>query len=269
MKYNGSNLEEVLAEHVKYIGARYSDPWGEEGSIASFHNTELRGVNFSGKDLRHADFTNAVIRDCDFTNARLCFANFDRADIGSTTFNNADMERTDFTFANASRCSFNNVKFYAAGLRASYFGLCDFDKAEFDDQTDLSSVLLDRPENMPYIPMVCPEEGEFIGWKKCFVSVNTYIAKHVIVKLKIPAHAQRSSGLGRKCRASEAWVLEIQELDGTVLDPDIVAFSRFDASFEYRVGNLVVPSSTFNPDRWLECASGIHFFLNRQEAVRY
>ena len=269
MKYNGSNLEEVLADHSVFLKTRYDDTCGFDGSVASFHSTELRGIDFGGKDLRHADFSKAVIRNCDFTNAQLVFANFDGATVCNTKFNNADMQRANFTFANASDCSFSNVKFRAAGLRASYFGMCDFDKAEFDDLTDLNSVILDRPQNMPYIPMACPEEGEFIGWKKCFVSVGTYISKYVIVKLKIPAWAQRSSGLGRKCRASEAWVLEIQELDGTVLGPDTVAFSKFDPSFEYRVGTSVFPRGSFEQNRWLECADGIHFFLNRQEAVLY
>src|SRR4051812_20850243 len=39
-----------------------------------------------------------------------------------------------------------------------------------------------------------PEEGQFIGWKKCEDSA--------IVKLRIPADAKRSHGSERKCRCS-------------------------------------------------------------------
>lgn len=117
----------------------------------------------------------------------------------------------------------------------------------------------------PYIPMVCPEEGEFIGWKKCKAHGND--KRGLIVKLHIPEDAKRSSSTGRKCRCEKAVVLEIQEIDGT--KADCCAYSTYDQSFEYKVGETVSPKEAFNEDRWAECASGIHFFLNRREAVEY
>jgi len=42
----------------------------------------------------------------------------------------------------------------------------------------------------------------------------------------------------------------------------------FDTKFEYKVGEVVMPSS-FDEDPWLECGSGIHFFLTRTEAEAY
>src|SRR6185437_601233 len=46
-----------------------------------------------------------------------------------------------------------------------------------------------------------PEEGAFIGFKKC--------QGGVIVKLLIPEDAKRSHGTERKCRASKAVVLDV------------------------------------------------------------
>jgi hypothetical protein len=36
----------------------------------------------------------------------------------------------------------------------------------------------------------------------------------------------------------------------------------------YRVGETVRPHQ-FDPDRWHECAGGIHFFITREEAADY
>ena len=67
-----------------------------------------------------------------------------------------------------------------------------------------------------------------------------------------------------------AVVLEIQNIDGSKADFD-TAYSTFHRSknFAYTVGETVVPEKPFEKNRWEECASGIHFFINRQEAVDY
>ncbi len=121
---------------------------------------------------------------------------------------------------------------------------------------------------MPYIPMVCPEEGKFIGWKKAKIQGeedNHY--RKVIVKLEIPASAKRSSATTRKCRCDKAKVLEIYNLDGTIAK-ERQCLSCYDNDFIYEVGK-VVKVDDFNEDRWNECSQGIHFFINRQEAIRY
>ena len=111
-------------------------------------------------------------------------------------------------------------------------------------------------KNIPYIPLVCPSNGAFTAWKKC--------QDNTIVKLLIPEDAKRSSATTRKCRASKAIVLEIQDLEGNKIDA--VAYGQ--NGFEYKVGETVYPDS-FDEDRWNECSHGIHFFINRQEAVDY
>ena len=104
----------------------------------------------------------------------------------------------------------------------------------------------------------CPTEGSFIGWKK---------ASGHIVKLRIPEDARRSSATGRKCRCDKAYVMEIQNMDGTKATEDTVC-SDHDKNFVYTVGATVeVPD--FDDNRWSECAPGIHFFIDRREAVEY
>jgi hypothetical protein len=114
-------------------------------------------------------------------------------------------------------------------------------------------------EGTAFFAMACPEEGAFIGYKK--------VRGGLIVKLLIPEDAKRSSATSRKCRCSKAKVLSITEMDGTPAAKKEVASSH-DINFIYRVGEMVeVPD--FDENRWKECAPGIHFFITRDEAVRY
>jgi hypothetical protein len=110
-----------------------------------------------------------------------------------------------------------------------------------------------------YYPIACPDEGSFIGFKK--------IANDYIVKLEIPEDALRCSATSRKCRCSKAKVVSITKKDGTDAGVMSVA-SNYDSSFLYTIGETVSVSN-FEPDRWKECAPGIHFFITRQEAVDY
>ena len=123
---------------------------------------------------------------------------------------------------------------------------------------DLRDANLRGATNVPFIPMACPEVGSYIAYKK---------ASGVIVVLRILEDALRSSATGRKCRASKAEVLKIENLDGSPSDVDEVA-SSYDQNFIYRPGE-VVSVDDFDTNRWKECASGIHHFINRQEAVDY
>ena len=108
------------------------------------------------------------------------------------------------------------------------------------------------------LPMACPEEGEFIGFKK---------ARGYIVKLKITEDAKRCSATGRKCRCSKAVVLSITNKDGSDSGFTEVK-SSYDSNFVYRVGETVEVKD-FCEDRWKECSAGIHFFITRKEAEDY
>lgn len=77
----------------------------------------------------------------------------------------------------------------------------------------------------------------------------------------------RSSATSRKCRCNKAKVLAIENFDGTPADVT-TAVSMYDSNFIYTLGEMV-EEPNFCEDRWHECAPGIHFFLNRQEAVNY
>ena len=85
--------------------------------------------------------------------------------------------------------------------------------------------------------------------------------------LEICADAKRSSATSRKCRCSKAKVLAITNLDGSESGLSEIE-SDYDEDFIYCVGETVeVPD--FDENRWNECTAGIHFFITREEAVKY
>ena len=114
---------------------------------------------------------------------------------------------------------------------------------------------------------ILPDESDIIGWKKAYVD-DTMPPKPVIVKLLIPADAQRSNGTGRKCRASTARVLDLQDKQGNSLPSDTTAYSSYDADFTYKKGETIHVED-FDTNRWKECAPGIPFFITRIEAAEY
>ena len=111
--------------------------------------------------------------------------------------------------------------------------------------------------NIPFIPLSCPSDGEFIGWKK----VN-----NKLVQLLITSDAKRSSATSNKCRCDKAKVLKITDIDGNNPISSVTNYSY--AKTQYVVGEMVYPDS-FDEDRWNECSHGIHFFINKQEAINY
>ena len=135
---------------------------------------------------------------------------------------------------------------YGANLRnANLRGAKNTDKTAWDAYT-------------AFYPLQCPETGSFIGYKK---------AADKIVMLEICADAKRSSATSRKCRCSKAKVLSITNLDGSETGLSEIE-SDYAGDFIYRVGETVeVPD--FDDNRWNECAAGIHFFITRDEAVKY
>ena len=108
-------------------------------------------------------------------------------------------------------------------------------------------------------PLACPEKGSFIGFKK--------VRDGYIVELEIPADALRSSATGRKCRCSKAKVISITNPDGSNAEVPY-AVSGWNYNFIYSIGETVEVKN-FDTNRWTECASGIHFFMTRQEALDY
>ena len=192
---------------------------------------DLCNVNLRGADLCNADLSGANLRG-----GNLYGANLRGADLYGANLRGADLRNADL--CNANLC---DADLCYANLR----GAKNTDKTAWDAYT-------------AFYPLQCPETGSFIGYKK---------AADKIVMLEICADAKRSSATSRKCRCSKAKVLSITHLDGS--DSGLTEVrSNYSKEFVYRVGETVeVPD--FDDNRWNECAAGIHFFITREEAVKY
>ena len=191
----------------------------------------LRSADLSDANLRCADLSDADLSDADLHGADLRCANLRDADLSAADLRCADLRSADLS---------------AADLRGA-----NLHGANLSELTVAQTSIL-------------PDEGDIIGWKKAI----TLDGAPIIVKLLIPADAQRSNATGRKCRASTARVLDLQDKQGNSLPPDTTAYSSYDPDFTYQKGETVHVED-FDTNRWDECAPGIHFFITRIEAIEY
>ena len=189
-------------------------------------------ANLSVADLRKADLSGANLRG-----VNLCGADLREADLRW-----ADLSETILCRANLNGANLNGANLSGSNL----------------SESNLSRANLHESKGINY-PMNCPEKGSFIGFK--------LVRNCLIVELEITEDALRSSATGRKCRCSKAKVLSITNIDGTESNVNS-ARSLWDPDFVYTVGETIeVPN--FDTNRWNEYATGIHFFITRQEAVDF
>ena len=223
-----NKLEEILELHKKWLNG------DANGVRANLCGEDLRNIKLREVDLRYA-----TLQSVDLRGADLSYAILETAD-----FQNANLQGVNFYGANLKNACFQNADLYNAWLL----------------EADIRYADLCSTRNIPNLPWtsIVPEYGSFIGWKK----VGNYI-----IKLKIPDNAKRSNATVRKCRCSEAEVLEIQNLDGTKAEISEIYNDNY-CGTNYVVGKTVIPDS-FDDNRWNECSHGIHFFITRQEAVDY
>ena len=211
----------------------------KEHGYDCLHDADLRYANLRGADLHGADLHGANLYD-----ANLRYANLRGADLRGADLHGADLGHADLRYADLSDVDLHGADLSDVDLRDA-------------NHVQLSIAKIS----------ILPDEGDIIGWKKAYVD-GTMLPKSVIVKLLIPSDAQRSNATGRKCRASKARVLDLQDKQGNSLPPDTTAYSGHDTDFTYKKGETIHVED-FDTNRWKECAPGIHFFITRIEAVEY
>ena len=224
-------MKKITADELKTI-LELHKKWlakQTDGVRANLHKVDLRWVDLSEADLTEADLRWANLSGANLSGANLNGANLRWANLSGANLSGANLSRANLSRANLSRANLSRAN------------VCEV-------------------KGLP--PICCPEKGSFVGFKKC-----PGLLGDCIVELEITEDALRSSATTRKCRCSKAKVLSITNLDGSPYDENRV-FSKRDPSFEYAVGKTIEVSE-FDTDRWNECSSGIHFFITREEAMRY
>ena len=308
-KITKAQLKVILGQHKKWLAdettGKRADLSRADLHGADLHGADLRGAKLTNADLSGANLTGADLSKANLCDANLCCANLHGADLHDTNLTttnltkadlsdadlsdanmSAYMFKTDLSGANLSRASLYkaylckvdlcSAVLYHADLRSADLSNTDLRGADLRgaklskarlSNADLAGANLSGALGLSTVKcdiytagfrLTPPETGEYVAWKS---------AGKNIIKLLIPATAKRSSATSRKCRASEAKVLGIYTMNGK---PTKIAavYSDHDKSFAYKVGETVsVPD--FNPDRWVECTSGIHHFMSMAEAISW
>ena len=156
-----------------------------------------------------------------------------RADLSEANLRWADLSWADLRWANLRWADLSGADLRWADLRWANLRWADLSEEE---KFRLGKVL-DEP---------------LTGYKKT--------KEGVVITAEIPAGAIVFCINGRKCRTNKA---KITDMDG-----HDVLHSRYDNSFEYRLGQEI-EIKDFNLMYNVECASGVHFFRTKKEAEEY
>jgi hypothetical protein len=272
--YTAEELKSVLSRHALYlrgkVGGERADLQGADLQSADLQDADLRGADLRGADLRDANLQGADLRGANLQGAFLQGAFLQGANLQG-----ANLQRADLQGANLQGADLRGADLERADLRGAYLRSANLRSANLQDAflqgADLRGANLQgaylRGANLPAFQL-CPEEGDFVAWKK---------VRGAVLKLLVTGK-RTSSLIGRKCRASEVKVLEAypQATRGAVetITPETppqyspVFESIHDRHFTYQVGE-VAREESYNDDIRVECTRGIHFFMTRKEAEEY
>jgi len=255
-------IAEKLRKHRKWLN-------GEDGGEkADFHNADLYGADLYKTLLQYADLHNANLQYANLYLSDLEGANLEAANLQHSTLrwaklNDVNLESSNLRYATLEHANLRNANlqyadFWLASLRNTNLDGADLWGARLL-YSDLEGSNLQSTRIWPAYE-ICPEEGDFIAWGKG--------SDNCLIKLLIPESAERTSTIvSRKCRASEAKVLNIWDKDGNEIRK---CYGSLDKTLEYTVGNMVYPDS-YDPDPKLDYkldnTNGIHFFITKKEAM--
>ena len=228
-----NTIKDTLEEAVKQ-GASLNGASLEGASLegASLEGASLEGASLYGASLEGASLNGASLNGASLNGANLYRASLNGASLNGASLEGASLYRASLNGANLDGASLNGASLYRASLNGA--------------------------TNVPFVPFACPSDGAFIGWKK---------VGNCLVMLEIPEDARRCSCTSQKCRCDKAKVLGITNLDTNESVSDIEN-TTYSPAVTYVVGEMVYPDS-FDENRWNECSHGIHFFINKQNAIDY
>ena len=199
----------------------------------------------------------AVSCGVSLANANLAWADLTGADLAGADLEGANLESANLAWADLADANLKDANLKDANLKGAILKGANLKGANIE-RANIYGAKLNGAKNIPFIPLACPSEGAFIGWKK--------VEWKYLVKIQIPEDARRCSATARKCRCDKAKVLDITSLDGEEHYNEVVNYNYKKTT--YKVGEMVYPDS-FDENRWNECSTGIHFFINKEEAINY
>lgn len=251
--------QNISLSHAKLDGAIIKN---ENFRDLDFRNSNLRGAVFYETTFNNCDFFGTKLSGASFNDSQLFFCDFYLSDMEGVKFTNSILKRSIINRSRIDKSSFDrtiieDVTFHNSNLREA-----DFENTYFDDSENIDFKNADLvgakfrnnfEHSLAYKKLnILPEEGSFIGWKKC--------RNNVVLKLLIPENARRVNTTKRNCRASFVEVLDIIGDDKGI--------SLYDEKVIYERGKIIY-DDWFDSDWRNEETHGIHFFLTRKEAEMY
>jgi hypothetical protein len=252
--YNGT-LENANFEYTNLYEANFG---GANLSGTKFVGTHLVGADLTGATLVGANlsgtkFVGTHLVGADLTGATLVGADLRLANLENTNLRGANLEGADLTGADLTGADLTGADLRLANLENANLMGADLEGANLEG-AKLEGAKLPCFE-------VAPKTGSF----RCFKKVE----KGYVLELEVPEDAVRVSSLvGRKCRCSKAKIVDVSHVDpnfGEIITTEF--HSLFKRDFVYRLGEWV--EMNLDDDIRVECASGIHFFMTKEEAISY
>ena len=180
-----------------------------------------------------ADLSGANLSGANLRWANLRWADLHWANLKGADLKGANLSWADLSGANLEGANLEGANLEGADLEGANLRWADLEGAE---KYRLGRIL----------------KEPITGYKKT--------AEGVVIKAEIPAGAIVFCINGKKCRTNRA---KITDMGGRE-----ILHSQHDNSFEYTLGKEI-EIDDFNLMYNVECASGFHFFENREEAENY
>jgi hypothetical protein len=208
--------------------------------------TEETIYNGEHKTMRDA------VEHCVKNNICLNYASLDGASLNEASLDEASLNEALLNGASLNGASLNWASLNGASLYGASLNEASLDGASLNEALLNGASLKGASYNYLTIgiTMACPATGSYECWKKC--------DDEVLVKLLVPAEAKRSSATTRKCRSEFVYVLDGEgktEYNGHIT--------------YYKKGEIVRSFNGFDENRWNECSTGIHHFVNKEDAERW
>ena len=257
-KITKEELKTILEQHKLWLNSN-----GKEGKCADLSDAYLNSANLTSVDLRRADLSDSDLRGADLSGANLSGANLTRANLiftnlrcanlSSADLSGASLSGVDLIFANLICANLSSADLYYANLRCADLIDSDLSGANLSSAdlsgADLTNTILDEKEQCRKgITLTEP----MIGYKKA------YCGK--IITLEIPIGAKVFSINNNKRRTNKVKVINMQG--------ETELISIHDNDFKYHVGDEI-DIIDFDDNYNIECSTGIHFFLTREEAENF
>ena len=238
------------------------------------NNISCEKSSFSHANMDSCDLSLSTIHKCNFTFARIYPGIFYLSDLRECDFSNTDIRYSCFHKTCISDTIFDKTNLKGTIFANNQFYGYDPNIIFKDIDISLQTHFIDIPISKDYegkfdfIPMNCPEEGSFIGYK---IGTDKIGASVYLIKLKILEDAKRLSGAKKICRCNKAKVLSIIN----IRDNESVneCNNIHNTKVNYIVG-AISEVDNFSENRWDDADEwddtyGIHFFMTKQDALLY